>query len=70
MLTSFWVDCTRVSPVFVAGFTVAIDPPRLAERLRTCLHQAGPRQEVIALVTVVVAAETAGLPCPLWAQLR
>lgn len=56
--------------MFVAIFTVSVDPPRLTESLRTCLNQARTRQEVIALVTIVVTTETTSLPHPSWSQLR
>lgn len=55
--------------MFVRGFTVSINPPGLAERLRCRLYQSRTRQEVITLVTIEVATETTGLPRPLGSQL-
>lgn len=68
--TSFGVSGTWVSLVFVAIFTISVDPPRLTESLRTRLNQARAGQEVVTLVTIVVATETASLPRPSRSQLR
>lgn len=68
--TSFGVNCTWISLKFVIRFAISIDPPGLAERLRTCLNQSRTRQEVIALVAVVVTAETTGPSSPPWSELE
>lgn len=70
MYTSFGVSGTWIYLMFVAIFTVSVDPPRLTESLRSRLNQARTRQEVIALVTIVVTTETTSLPRPSWSQLR
>lgn len=67
--TSFGVSGTWINLMFVCGFTVSVDPPGLAECLRTRLHQSRSRQEVIALVAIEVTAETTGPPRPLRSQL-
>lgn len=68
--TSFGVSGTWISLVFVAIFAISVDPPRLTESLRARLNQARAGQEVVALVTIVVATETASLPRPSRSQLR
>lgn len=68
--TSFGVNGTWIYLMFVAIFTVSVDPPWLTESLRTRLNQARTREEVIALVTIVVTTETTSLPRPSWSQLR
>lgn len=70
MYTSFGVYGTWIYLVFVAIFTVSVDPPWLTESLRTRLNQARTRQEVIALVTIVVTTEATSLARPSWSQLR
>ncbi len=55
--------------MFVAGFAVSIDPPRLAEYLRTRFNQTRSRKEVITLVTIKVTTETTSSTRPLWSQL-
>lgn len=67
--TSFGVNGTWITLMFVGGFTVSVDHPRLAERLRTRLNQTRLGQEVITLVTIKVTTEAASLPCPSWSQL-
>lgn len=67
--TSFGVDGTWISLMSVGRFTVSIDPPCLAESLRTRLNQTRSRQEVITLVTIKVSTETTSLSCPSGSQL-
>lgn len=68
--TSFGVSDTWVSPMFVGGFAISVDPPWLAECLRNRLNQTRSGQEIVTLVTIVVTTETTSLPCPSWSQLR
>lgn len=68
--TSFGVNCTWISFMFVRGSTVSTDRPGLAKCPGTRLNQSRTRQEVITLVTIVVSTETTGLPCPPWSKLK
>lgn len=68
--TSFGVNGTRVRVVFVAIFTISVDPPRLTKSLRTRLNKARAGQEVVPLVTIVVTTQTTSLPGPSRPQLR
>lgn len=56
--------------MFVAIFTISVDPPRLTKRLRTRLNQASAGQEVVTLVTIVVTTQTTSVPGPSRPQLR
>lgn len=67
--TSFWVEGAWICFMFVGGIAVPVDPPWLAEGLRTGFNQTGSRQEVVALVTVVVATEATSPAGPLRSQL-